>query len=281
LLVTDVCAEDVSRYQQLRLQQGAAPKTVNLEVGTLRAILRRNKVWANIQQDVRMLPVTEEFGRSISEGEESVLLALCLKSRSRSLYPAVVTALNTGMRYSEVRLLTWQQVDLVAATVKVGRSKTGFGTGRTVPLSPVAMEVMKNWAVQFPAREPQHYVFPAERYGGSGETFMACAYNTNPSKPIGSFKKAWAAVKRQAKVQCRFHDLRHTACTRMLEAGVPFSVVASVMGWSPSTTIRMAKRYGHIGQAAQREAVAAINRPKNRQMDDDAGRLPKPTERVN
>jgi hypothetical protein len=44
----------------------------------------------------------------------------------------------------------------------------------------------------------------------------------------------------------------------MLEAGIPFSVVASIMGWSASTTVRMAKRYGHIGQVAQRRAVDAL-----------------------
>ena len=44
----------------------------------------------------------------------------------------------------------------------------------------------------------------------------------------------------------------------MLEAGVPFSVVATIMGWSASTTVRMSKRYGHIGQNAQRRAVDAL-----------------------
>ena len=59
-------------------------------------------------------------------------------------------------------------------------------------------------------------------------------------------------------VACRFRDLRHTGCTWMLEAGVPFSVAAAIMGWSPSATVRMAKRYGHIGQAAAREAAKAL-----------------------
>jgi hypothetical protein len=45
----------------------------------------------------------------------------------------------------------------------------------------------------------------------------------------------------------------------MIEGGVPFSVVATIMGWSPSTAVRMARRYGHIGQAAQREAVKHLN----------------------
>jgi hypothetical protein len=40
---------------------------------------------------------------------------------------------------------------------------------------------------------------------------------------------------------------------------VPFAVVAPIRGWSASTTVHMAKRYGHIGQAAQRQAVGALN----------------------
>jgi hypothetical protein len=44
----------------------------------------------------------------------------------------------------------------------------------------------------------------------------------------------------------------------MLETEVPFSVVATIMGWSPQTTVRMWRRYGHIGQSAQRLAVNAL-----------------------
>lgn len=53
------------------------------------------------------------------------------------------------------------------------------------------------------------------------------------------------------------HSMR-TGCTRKLEAGVPFSVVATIMGWSRPTTVRMARRYGHIGQTAQRQAVNVL-----------------------
>ena len=104
-------------------------------------------------------------------------------------------------------------------------------------------------------------MFPSERYGAAGDAFKACAYQTDPTKPIGRWKEAWEAAKIRAGVQCRFHDLRHTGCTRMLEAGVPFPVLAMLMGWSPATTVRMAKRYGHIGQKALRTAVEAISSP--------------------
>jgi len=56
----------------------------------------------------------------------------------------------------------------------------------------------------------------------------------------------------------RFHDLRHSAATKMLENGVPIATVAQVLGWSASTAIRMAKRYGHIRPEAQRQALESI-----------------------
>jgi integrase len=113
------------------------------------------------------------------------------------------------------------------------------------------------WASLFPLRESVHFVFPAERFGASGDG-ATVVYDTDPTRPIGRWKEAWELAKIRAEVSCRFHDLRQTGCTRMLEAGVPFSIVATIMGWSPSTTARMARRYGHIGQAAQRQAVNAL-----------------------
>jgi integrase len=163
------------------------------------------------------------------------------------------------MRYSEIRLLKWKQIDLGKRDLTVGESKTESGAGRVIPLNNRSFHVLTMWAGDFPAREVEHYVFPAEKYGAAGDDFKPCAWGTNLIKPIGNWKKAWEAAKRRAKVVCRFHEIRHTGCTRMLEAGTPLSVVATIMGWSPSTAVRMSRRYGHIGQAAQREAVKALD----------------------
>jgi integrase len=258
MLLTDVRSEDVSRYQAERQEAGAAPKTVNLEIGTLRAVLRKNRLWFAIQPEVKMLRVREDVGRAISHDEEAALLEACRASRSRSLFPAVSLALNTCMRYSEIRLLRWGQVDFKSCTLIVGMSKTESGTGRVLPLNDRAIAILGFWSSLFPGREPDHYVFASERYGASGDG-LPVVYDLDPTKPIGRWKEAWESAKTRAGVSCRFHDLRHTGCTRMLEAGIPFSVVATIMGWSPSTTVRMSRRYGHIGQASQRQAVNALN----------------------
>jgi integrase len=263
MLICDIGPDHIARYQGERTKAGASPKTVNLEVGTLRAILRKYRLWAAIQPDVRMLRVSNDIGVAICREDEARLLDACRESRSRSLLPSAVLALNTGMRYSELRLLRWANVNLAAHTLTVGASKTESGAGRVIPLNERAQTILSFWASIFPERLPEHYVFPSERYAGFGTGFRATrVLKTDPTKPIGRWKEAWETAKKRAAVVCRFHDLRHTACTRLLEAGVPFSVVASIMGWSASTTVRMAKRYGHIGQEAQRLAVAAINGPR-------------------
>lgn len=285
-LVTDIEALDVAAYQKARLAENASPKTINLEVGTIRAILRRNKVWGEIQQDVRMLPVRDDIGRAITVEEEEVLLRSCLESRSRCLYPAVVLALNSGMRYGEIRLLQWKQIDFARRTLIVSRSKTENGAGRTIPLNGRVLAVLQMWAARFPQCRPEHYVFPSEKYGAGTDTFRPCSYATDPTRPINDWKEAWEGAKKRAAsiltqgrqegsteparvpFQCRFHDLRHTVCTRLLEGGVPYPVVATIMGWSAATAIRMAKRYGHIGQKSMRDAMEVLGRaeleyPKN------------------
>ena len=106
LLITDISPEDISEYQKSRLAERASPKTVNLEIATVRAILRRNKLWATIADDVRMLPVRTDKGRALSQAEEDRLLEACAKSRSRVLYPFAVLALNTGLLRPRVFLDT-------------------------------------------------------------------------------------------------------------------------------------------------------------------------------
>ena len=161
-------------------------------------------------------------------------------------------ALNTGMRYSEIRLLRWRQVDFAAKMLTVGKSKSPTGTGRAIPLNSRILSVLEMWAARFPGRQPAHFVFASEKYGAAGQTdtfgFTAglVIYDKDPTRPIGDWKEAWEKAKQRAgailsgkgeeeesePLQCRFHDLRHTAVTRLLEAGIPYPVVASIMGWS-------------------------------------------------
>jgi integrase len=98
-----------------------------------------------------MLRAREDVGRAISRDEEGALLEACRASRSRSLFPAVLIALNTCMRHSELRLLKWAQVDLDSCALTVGNSKTEAGTGRLLPLNDRAVAIFGFWASLFPS----------------------------------------------------------------------------------------------------------------------------------
>ena len=106
-------------------------------------------------------------------------------SRSRGLYTAVVTALNTGMRETEIRTLRWWQVDSESRTIVVGTSKTAAGTGRHIPMTDRLTLAIRAWANRFPDRRPDHYVFAAEQYGRPEEEEPG-TYDADPTQPIGS-----------------------------------------------------------------------------------------------
>lgn len=259
LLITDITPDDITNYQKARLADHASPKTVNIEVATLRQVLKKNRLWANLQPDVRMLPVRTDIGRVLTTAQEEALLTACAQSHSRALHPFVSLAMNTGMRYSEIRLLTWGQVDLIGATLTVGASKTDAGAGRKIPLNVRALKALQTWATQFPDRKAHHYLFPTEGIGLATDYAVVIAHHTKPAVAIGSLQHAWQRAKKAAGVPVRFHDLRHSACTRLLEAGVPLMVVGQLLGWARGTVALMAAKYGHVGPKALQDAVKALD----------------------
>jgi integrase len=266
LLVQDVKPDHISRYQRARLKEKASPKSVNLEVELLRLILKKHKRWEAIANEVTMLRVRKDRGRELSDDETHRLLTAVKASTSRSLYPAIVVSTHTGLRNKELRLLKWRQVDLMIGSITVGQSKTEGGEGRLVPLSDTALETLKEWRTQFPDAQPEHYVFPSERYGliGKKGTFggKVAPYETFPEQPIGSWKTAWRQAKKAAKVECRWHDLRHTAVSRVAAGGATDGTLQAIFGWlSPA----MIERYSHVRNEAKRKAVAVLDGPKNRE----------------
>ena len=262
LLTIDIRADDISEHQKRRLKAGVSPKSVNHEVGTLRAVLVRSRLWAALQPDVTTLRVDAEVGKALTKDEEVRLLEECASSRSRTLLPFVQIALHTGLRKGEIQSLRWDQIDFLSREITVGRAKTVAGTGRVVPLNARALATLQAWAMNFQGRQPHHAVFPSEAYGFAGDQRKPHSETVDPTVPLGDVKTAWQSAKRAAGIKCRFHDCRHTACTRLLERGASLSVVSAVMGWSASTTAAMAKRYGHIGAEAQRAALDTLVEPR-------------------
>ena len=251
-LLCDLSGEDLARYQTRRKRDGVSNRTVNLELGVLRSILRRHRMWEAIAADVDFLKESPSPGRALTHDEETALLDVASKSRCRSLYPVIMLAINTGMRASEIRGLTWARVDFLAKSLTVGESKTEAGTGRVIPLNPRAVAVLTHWRGLFPGTEAEHYVFPHEKYGLAGNDRRQCAYEIIPTEPMHRWKVAWESARKAAKVSCRFHDLRHTFISRLAESQASDSTVMALAG---HVSRAMMERYSHIRMEAKRRAV--------------------------
>ena len=97
------------------------------------------------------------------------------------------------------------------------------------------------------------------RFGDTRPTYYLFPFGkptpNDPTRPVTDMTSAWEALRKRAGVQCRLHDLRHTAATKMAEAGVPESTMLALMGHMSRA---MMERYSHIRMAAKREAVEAM-----------------------
>lgn len=274
MFVANIEALDISEYQAARKTAGAENRTVNMEVGTLRAILKRTGHWARLLPDVTMLKVRQSKGKVLPKNVADAVFAACKKSRSRALYPMKFLTAATGTRSGPVKHLKWENIDFFGPCLKWTKDKTQSGEDRIVPLSQPAVDCLLEWARNFPNRKPEHYVFPFERYGLKGHKFgkgsEVVIYETDPTKPMGSTKTAWTNARIEAHrvltgnpnetkpVPFRTHDYRHTAFTQMRNKKVPLEKIGKILGWSPSMLVRMASIYGHYTTDDLREGVDAI-----------------------
>lgn len=255
-LLCDISGSEVAEYQRKRQRDGVSPRTVNIEVGVLRGILRRHRLWKSIAEDVDFLKEAPSPGRALSPEEEARLLNAAAKSRCRSLYPVVLLALNTGLRAGEIRGLRWGQVDFLGQTLVVGHSKTAAGTGRLIPLNTRSLAALTHWRGLFTGAQPDHYVFPHEKYGLAGDTRQPCAWEVEPTQPMQRWKVAWENARKTAKVVCRFHDLRHTFISRLAESQASDSTIMALAG---HVSRAMMERYSHIRMEAKRRAVDTLS----------------------
>jgi integrase len=102
-----------------------------------------------------MLPTRDDIGRYHAAGRKNIAGSLRPEPLPVAA-PAFALAVNTCMRYSEIRLLRWKQVDFNSHSITVGKSKSDAGTGRVIPVNARAWTVLEFWAGNFPDPHPTH-----------------------------------------------------------------------------------------------------------------------------
>ena len=166
---------------------------------------------------VKKPPAPAGRTRVLSADEEGRLLAAVAPTgrRNPDMPPLVRLALHTAMRRGELLGLEWRHVDLSAQTAYLPTSKNG--RPRCVPLSTSAVEVLE--------------ALPVNREGR--------VFSISAQALAAAFKRATVRARLPG---FRFHDLRHTATSRMANKLPNVIELAAVTGHQ---SLQMLKRYYH------------------------------------
>jgi integrase len=260
-----ITKNDIARYRKFRQEERQrnftgkefkplSDTTLNRDVEVIRHLLfwaaDEGFLQANPIARIRMARERGQRRPVLSIADETKLLAVC----ADHLRPIVIAALDTGMRRGELFHQLWEHVDFDRRLLSVTHSKTAEGEHRQIPLTSRVYEMLRDML----SSNPQ----------SSGHIF------TYDGQPLSRIKTAWAgALRRSGVPRFRFHDLRHTFNSRLVEAGVIADVRKELMGHSRGGDVH--SLYTHVELPTLREAIRRLdvwrdNNVRSLQFGEDA-----------
>lgn len=218
-----------NEYRERRLKE-VSGATVRRELGLLQSVFElARREWDvglvfNPVARVRKPKSAAGRERRLKPGEVDDLLTAAAEGRNDWLAPAILLAIETGMRRGEMLNVRLRDVDASRALLSIPQTKTD--TPRTIPLTAKAAAILASLAEGL--EEADSRLIPAS---------------------ANAFRLAWERCKRRAGVErrslrtLRFHDLRHEAVSRFFELGLSVPEVALISGHRDP---RMLFRYTHL-----------------------------------
>lgn len=238
--VGEITPRLIVEYKNQLFASGLAPGSVNRHLATLKKAFNlafREWEWCQKNPVLSVSMEREPMGRDrwLTIEEEDRLVAAC----TAWLREVVVFALGTGMRMGEILSLTWRAVDQPRRIVTVFQSKNG--ERRALPLNQTVLNVLKERAKVRSLHTD--LVFPSQAQTPLEGSHLRRAFR--------------GALKKARITDFRFHDLRHTFATRLIQAGVELYKVQRLLGHkSPMMT----QRYAHHYPESLREGVEMLDR---------------------
>jgi integrase len=243
-VAADFTPAAVTAYKSRRLQEGAAPATVQYEVSTLRRMcsLGVDQQLIAHRPAIRGLKVDNaRQGFFTREHIEALLPQL-----PEALRPPVAFAFWTGWRIrSEVLTLRWSQVDLAAGEVRLEVGTTKNREARSFPFAPFpALDKLLHeqwaWAEALEARRHLPVVYVFHRNGKQIRDFR------------GAWEKACKAIGLEGLIP---HDLRRSAVRNLVNAGIPQDTAMKLTGHKTAAVFR---RYNIVTRSETEDAVAKL-----------------------
>ncbi len=217
--VIDIRPATIDSYSHDRLDQGAAPGTVNRELSALRRMLRLG-VDAEIVDAVpsfkeRMLE-EDNVRTGFVNPDEFALIEAELPDYAR---PIAAVAYITGWRRGEILSRRWRHVDFGTGFLRLEPGETKNKKGRSFPLIPKLRAVLA--AQHERKREIERRT----------DQIVDALFFVDSGKPIKTIRNCWATACRRAGFPgLLFHDLRRSAARNLVRAGISTKLAKDYLG---------------------------------------------------
>lgn len=235
----------VQRYVRDRLSGGSAQATVNRELATLSHLFKRMVEWKWIKSDdAPRISKGAEPVKAItilSYADATALRKAAIGDQDDLLHLFVEFGLGAAMRHGEILRVRYDQVDFGARRIYLAQAKAG---AREQPITPGLAAAISTARER--ATDKSGWVFPSQRKAEDATHRLSMAKQ---------FKRA---VERAGLSPQRItpHVMRHTAITRLVQAGVDLPTIQRISGHK---TLLMVLRYVHIHGTHIDNAILALD----------------------
>jgi len=197
----------VESYKKRRKEEGKKPRTINIELATLRHMYNKAIEWQLLGKNpingIKLLKEEVKAVRVLEDWEFQELYS----SANDSFKNILLFAYFTGCRKSEIQYLKWENVNFDAGNVIITKAKNY--EEREVDLNSILLNLLK----KLKKSSTSDYVF---------------TFRDKPYTSRSGWKTSWnTALKKSGIKHCTFHDLRHTFVSNlMVNERVDFETVS-------------------------------------------------------
>ena len=259
--------ENLQQYYADKMKSGLSSTSVRHHHTLLHRALKQACRWGLLSRnpaDADMVTPPQNRRLEMHTLTENQVSDVLQKATTDTYHCLFYLALQTGLRRGELLGLRWIDINLDFAELSVSRSAVQCPGGeiifktpkttrsrRTVALSPQTCITLRQYLKNQTAIQARGNIT------FSKDALVFCQVNGKPLKGNTVWRAWHVMLKRMGITGIRFHDMRHTMATLMLQAGIHPKIVQERLGHaSISTTLDL---YSHVSPGLQQAAAAKLD----------------------
>ncbi|MFJ7193597.1 tyrosine-type recombinase/integrase [Streptomyces bacillaris] len=223
--------------------------------------VREDELPRNVARNVKTTTHQPKRFRPLTAAEARQFLDAARTDRLHALYEL---ALRTGLRKGELLGLHWDDLDLNAGTASIRRSLQRTRTGGLTHLPTKTRASERRIAVPTEClhslKEHKQQRDKERETAGSAWQDSGLVFTTPTGRPLdpANLTRRFRSFLNRASIRLiRFHDLRHSTATLLLEQGVDLVVIKELLGHAHIGVT--AGVYAHVRLRLQRQAIDTLS----------------------